>query len=160
MNQPAVAPVVDEGRRRRRQRVVVVAVVGGLLMLGACVAVIFWGVSGIIQSATVKPWAVLQEAKAAVQTERGAEAFHKAHPGLAGRFPTPASFVQASRPWAPKLAALPATAPDFWALIKSGGGSMNISSSGSRTRFSMSGFRGVSVELVLESDQLVDLQVD
>jgi hypothetical protein len=160
MNQPAVAPAVDESRRRRRNRVIVLAVVGGIVVLGAGSFAVFSRVASFVHNATLKPWALLQEAKAAVQTEPGAATFYKAHPGLAGRFPTPESFVQASRPWPPKLAVLPATPPDFWTMLKSGGGDISITTSGSESKFSLKGFRGVSVELSLEKDQLVDLQVE
>jgi hypothetical protein len=160
MNQPALAPVVDQSRQRRQRWMTILAVVGASLLLGGGAFGFYSLVSGFIQRAAVKPWEVLLQAKTAVQTEAGAQSFYRAHPGLAKRFPTQAAFLAASRDWAPKLAQLPATAPDLWTMLKSGGGNMNVNSVNSRTTFSLTGFRGVSVEVVTEDNRLIDLQVD
>jgi len=159
MNQPAIAPVVDQAQRRKKRRITYLVIGVALVVLGAGAVGVFSLISELFQSAALKPWAVLQEAKAAVQTESGAESFYRAHPGLADRYPTPAAFVAASRPWPTKLAQLPATAPDLWTMLKSGGGNMHYNKSNARVTLSVS-FRGVATEVVMEDDRLVDLQVD
>lgn len=159
MNQPAIAPVVDQAQRRKKRWVMFLVIGAALVVLGAGAVGVFSLVSGLFQSAAVKPWAVLQEAKAAVETESGAATFYRAHPGLADRYPTPAAFVAASRPWPTKLAQLPATVPGFWTMLKSGGGNLQYNKSNSRVTFSLS-YRGVATEVVLEDERLVDLRVD
>lgn len=46
-----------------------------------------------------------------LQTDEGAKAYYHRHAGLVEHFPTDQSFVAATTPWRPRLAALPETAP-------------------------------------------------
>jgi hypothetical protein len=71
-----------------------------------------------------------------------------------------APVVAASRGWPAKLEGLPKTAPDFWTLIKSGGGNIEVNSSASRSTFTIIGFRGFSARVVHDADRLVDLQIE
>lgn len=56
-----------------------------------------------------------------LQADETAKALYQRHPALAEHFPTDEAFLEATRPWRPRLAALPDTAPadlDFRMTMK------------------------------------------
>jgi hypothetical protein len=155
MSEPAVVAASP-----RRRWLIPALVVGCLAILVPVYIGAYTLLSGALARASVRPWAVLCEAAIATKTEPGAEAFYRANSGLAGRYSTSAAFVAASRGWPAKLEGLPKTAPDFWTLIKSGGGNIEVNSSASRSTFTIIGFRGFSARVVHDADRLVDLQIE
>jgi hypothetical protein len=124
------------------------------IILGAGYAIVSWA-----GHAMNEPWGRLRDAAAAIQTDAGARGLYAANHGLTERFPSAEEFVTTSKAWRPKLLALPPQPPSVWTLVKSGG-SMSVSESGAHTRFEMSGYRGMSVLMVLEAGRLADLWVE
>jgi hypothetical protein len=153
----STVPLADDpARRQRRRRTWLIVAAAAVVMVAGGIG-LFVKVTDFVRGMARRPWALLHEAAVATQTEPGAAAFYRDHRGLAQRYASAADFVQASRPWAPKLAKLPPTVPDLRALFKEGG-HLNIERAQDRTTFSFVGY-GLSVQLVTEDDQLVDLQV-
>jgi hypothetical protein len=147
---------VDPGSRRK---VIWIVVVGGVLLLGGGVVAGVVGMAGFVKGMASEPWAQLQQAIDATRTDTGAEAFHRAHPGLAERYPQAGQFVAAARSWRPKVAVLPREVPGLWEVAKAKG-EMNVSRSNDQTTFTLGHFRGVSARVVTRAGALIDLTID
>ena len=143
----------------RRRTVIWIVVVGGVLLLGGGVVAGVVGMAGFVKGMASEPWAQLQEAIAATRTDSGAEAFHRAHPGLSARYPQAAQFVAAARRWRPKVTVLPREVPGLWEVAKARG-EMNVNKSDDQTTFTLGHFRGVSARVVTRAGALVDLTID
>jgi hypothetical protein len=143
----------------RRRNVIWIVVVGGLLLLAGGVVAGVIGMAGFVKGMASEPWAQLQEAIDATRTDTGAEAFHRAHPGLADRYPQAAQFVAAARTWRQKVAVLPREVPGLWQVAKARG-EMNVSKSNDQTTFTLGHFRGVSARVVTRAGALIDLTID
>jgi hypothetical protein len=134
-------------------------VVGALLLLAGGVVAGVIGMAAFVKGTAREPWAQLQEAIDATRTDTGAEAFHRAHPGLAERYPQAAQFVAAARIWRQKVTALPREVPGLWEVAKARG-EMNVSTSNEQTTFTLGHFRGVSARVVTRAGALIDLTID
>jgi hypothetical protein len=143
---------------RRRTVVWIVVAAGVVLLAGGVVAGVI-GMAGFVKGMARDPWAQLQEAIEASQTDAGAKAFHQAHPGLSERYPSAPHFVAAARAWRPKLAKLPREVPGLWQVAKAKG-EMNVSQSNDQTTFTLAHFHGVTVRVVTRAGALIDLQID
>lgn len=133
--------------------------VGVLLLLAGGVVAGVIGMAGFVKATAREPWAQLQEAIDATRTDTGAEAFHRAHPGLAERYPQAAQFVAAARTWRQKVTVLPREVPGLWEVAKARG-DMNVSTSNDQTTFTLGHFRGVSARVVTRAGALIDLTID
>ena len=132
---------------------------GALLLLAGGVVAGVIGMAGFVKGTAREPWAQLQQAIDATRTDTGAEAFHRAHPGLAERYPQAAQFVAAARTWRQKVAVLPREVPGLWEVAKARG-DMNVSTSNDQTTFTLGHFRGVSARVVTRAGALIDLTID
>jgi hypothetical protein len=157
-HEPEHAASSGTASRRNRRRWILFAV-GAFVLVVFSGAVFFRSVVGAMERWENESWALLREAGAASATDQGAEVYYRAHPGLARRYPTPESFVAAARSFAPRLSALPATAPTVWDLLK-GGSNLNIERSGAETTFTLSHYRGLSLRSIADNGALVDLTVE
>lgn len=158
---PSSPPSRSPPARRRRRWIILGVALAVLLLLIAGGIASLKVIGGFIQDQARAPWAILEQVAFACKDDAQAAVFYSANPGLAPRYPTSAAYVAAARRFCPRLVGLfPSTPPDVWTMIKSGGGSMNISASGNRVEFSVSGYRGLTARLVTVDDAIVDLEIE
>jgi hypothetical protein len=143
----------------RRRTVIWIVVVGGVILLAGGVVAGVIGMAGFVKGMASEPWAKLQEAIAATRTDEGAEAFHRAHPGLAARYPQAAQFMAAARSWRPKVDKLPREVPGLWEVAKAKG-EMNVSTSNDETTFTLAHFHGVTARVVTRAGALTDVTIE
>jgi hypothetical protein len=68
-------------------------------------------VSGLAQDLIRDHWEAMRKAVEQMETDDGAKAFYLANPGLAGRIPSEAAFLEKVRSWRPLLRPLPQALP-------------------------------------------------
>jgi hypothetical protein len=116
----------------------VVVVVG----LAACVGGIAT-CAGAVSKAGDSEWAAARAMVAQLGTDEGARAVYAANPGLAGRYPDEASFLQAVRGWRPRLEPLPEQKPG----LTSGRVDMNLSIANGHRRVELNYVNGKGARL-------------